>query len=278
MSARILSRGRGSDRLRARRRRSRRRALGALVVLALLSLFALVYGLRQEAVRVSRIQVFGADAPLAAIAEADMRGDYLGVIPRDSTFLLPLARIRADILAAYPAIAAVSLSRSGFTGLSIRADRRVPVARWCGAAPSGALATSSLPDAAGCYLFDAAGFVFATTSAELPVNPFVLYEPLSSSTSPVGATLSAASRLPAAFDFARQLGSTFGASVSAVVIANGEANDELASGTRVTYVLGDEQNAFTALVSARGQLNLADGSLEYVDLRFDGKIYLKKKG
>ena len=52
---------------------------------------------------------------------------------------------------------------------------------------------------------------------------------------------------------------------------------DLVLGTRVTYVLGDEQNAFTALTSARDDLNLADGSLEYVDLRFDGKVYLKKK-
>jgi hypothetical protein len=54
-------------------------------------------------------------------------------------------------------------------------------------------------------------------------------------------------------------------------------DDRLASGTRVTYVLGDEQNAFTALVSARDYLKVADGSIEYVDLRFAGETYFKRK-
>ncbi|MDO8566972.1 MAG: hypothetical protein Q7R58_02365, partial [bacterium] len=62
-----------------------------------------------------------------------------------------------------------------------------------------------------------------------------------------------------------------------IVIHDGEVDNNLASGTRITYVLGREQDAFTALVSARENFNLADGSVDYVDLRFDGKVYLKKK-
>ena len=50
----------------------------------------------------------------------------------------------------------------------------------------------------------------------------------------------------------------------------------MTSGTRITYVLGDEQNAFAALSSAQSDFNLSDGSVDYVDLRFDGKMYLKK--
>ena len=78
------------------------------------------------------------------------------------------------------------------------------------------------------------------------------------------------------FNFARQL-DTLGSPVTKVVLRDDEVDDYLASGTRITYVLGHENIAFTALVSARGNMNLADGSLEYIDLRFDGKVYLKKK-
>ena len=78
------------------------------------------------------------------------------------------------------------------------------------------------------------------------------------------------------FDFAREL-ATLGSPTTRIAIHDGEVNDYLASGTRVTYVLGHEQDAFTALVSARENLNLSDGSLEYVDLRFDGKVYVKRK-
>jgi len=92
----------------------------------------------------------------------------------------------------------------------------------------------------------------------------------------IGMTLPNAMAFPSAFNFARQL-SSFGSPVSSIVFRADEVDEYLASGTRVTYLLGDEQNAFTALASARDNFNLADGSIQYVDLRFGGKVYVKKK-
>ena len=75
----------------------------------------------------------------------------------------------------------------------------------------------------------------------------------------------------------RQL-ADFGSAPSALIIRGDEADVFLASGSRVTYVLGHEEDAYTALVSAKTNVNLANGSLEYVDLRFPGKVYVKKRG
>jgi hypothetical protein len=278
MSGRASSTERGSspggpgESLRTRRRKNRRRALVAFCIIFLLLCTGIVYELRQSAVRIAHIEVFNADQSFATIASHAMQGNYLGIIPRDSTFFFPAARIRADILAAYPDIAAVSLFRSGLTGLSIKIDTRVPIARWCGLAPSGAGIDEY------CYIFDASGLIFdisATTTKT--INSFTLYAPLEGATlEPLRATILHPEKLPAVFDFARQL-DTFGSRVTHIVFRDDEVDDYLASGTRVTYVLGNEQNAFTALVSARTNFNLANGSIEYVDLRFDGKMYLKKK-
>lgn len=281
MSERALSGGLSNERFVARRRLRRRRAFLALGILLLIVLGALVWGLHQRAVRVSRVEVYGTDESLSTIARAQMRGSYLGIIPRDSIFFFPASRIRMDILAVYLDIAAVSISRKGFTGLLIKIDYRVPVARWCGstrdASGSDLAASSSRPNLnENCYLFDASGLIYATTSTAVPLNSFVLYQSLADENHPIGSTLPSPESLPATFGFARQL-RTFGSPVSIVAIHDGEVDEYLASGTRITYVLGDEQNAFTALVSARANLNLADGSLEYVDVRFGGKIYLKKK-
>lgn len=274
-SNRSVSRGeRGTGKLAMRRRRSRRRIFAALGVLFILLCVGIIYELNQDATRISHIQIFGADQSFADSARAAMRGSYFGIIPRDSTFFFPASRIRTDISAARPDIAAISIFRNGLTGLSIKVDERVPIARWCGSPPS-TLATSTLSSGI-CYLFDASGFVYATTSPSEPINPFTVYESASSTETPIGLTLPNAEKLPAALDFARQL-DTFGSPVSSVVFRGDEVDDYLKSGTRITYVLGNEQSAFTALVSARGNMNLADGSLEYVDLRFGGKVYLKKK-
>lgn len=265
MSERESLAARGSERLATRRRTRRRRALFMFGVLLLLLFGAVIYGLRQSAVRIGHVNIIGGDNALTALALADIQGMYLWLIPRDSIFFFPASRIRADILAAHPGIAAVSIFRNGLTGLSIRVDNRVPIARWCVA--------SSTPE--GCYFFDASGFVYATTSATAPVNSFIVYESLTGGGESIGATLPYAADLPAAFDFARQL-DALGSPVSRVVFHDDEVDEYLASGTRITYVRGHEQNAYTALVSARANLNLADGSIDYIDVRFDGKMYLKR--
>jgi hypothetical protein len=271
MSARASSGSRNTERLAARRRARRRRALVVLVILILVLIGAALYGLRQSAVRVSHIAVFGADPSLATYATDAMQGFYFGIIPRDSIFFLPEGQIRSDILAANSDIAAVSIFRSSLNSISINVDMRTGVARWCGTAP-----TPNVP--ASCYLFDPNGVIYAPfASTTETLNPFMLYAPLAGSTTqPLGATIADAADLPSTFDFARQL-ATLGSAVTAVDIHDGQVDDYLASGTRISYVLGDEQNAYTALVSAQTDFSLTDGSVEYVDLRFDGKVYLKKK-
>ncbi|MFA6408295.1 MAG: hypothetical protein WCW36_02390 [Candidatus Paceibacterota bacterium] len=231
----------------------------------------------QSSMRISRVVIYGADQSLAGVAIAALQGSYLGIVPRDSTFFISESRIRSSIMATSHDIAAVSIFRNGLTGLSIKIDYRVPIARWCGALP----VASSTP-VTDCYFFDANGFVYATTTDDMsPVNAFIVYEPLAhegglTSLNSIGNTLPHADKFPAAFNFARQL-TTLGSPAESVVFRGDEVDDYLKSGTRITYVLGNEQNAFTALASARANLNLANGSIDYIDLRFPGKVYLKKK-
>jgi hypothetical protein len=305
MSERTSSAVRGNEGLAFRRRKQRRRGLIAFSVLILILLGLLLYGLWRPAFRVAHVEVSGGDATLSTIAEQDMQGSYLGIIPRNSTFFLPINRIRSDILQTHLTFAAVSIGTTGFTSLSITTDARTPVGRWCGMS----IASSSAQDTPAqevtpmmqntCYLFDPNGLVYGTatepwnsqdvssSSPELvglnpdqTLTPYVVFDVLSATTSPLGATLQNATQLPAIFEFARQLES-LGPAVQTIVVRGDEVDFFLMStssavGPRITYLLGDEQNALTALVSAKGQLNLSDPTLEYVDLRFSGRIYFKR--
>lgn len=272
MLERVSSVERGSARLAERRRTRRRRLVIAFCVLFCIALGTFIWGLWQSPMRISNVTIYGADVSFTDYATRLMQGSYLGIIPRDSTFFFPASSIRATILAAHTDIAAVSIFRKGFTGISLKMDYRIPVARWCGASPIAA----RFDLAEECFVFDSNGFIYASTTDTQLVNPFVLYEPLAQASEPIGMTLPHADKMPATFDFARQL-DTLGSPVSHVVLREDEVDDILESGTRITYVLGHERDAFTALVSARDNMNLANGSIEYVDLRFDGKVYLKKK-
>lgn len=307
MSVKLSSASRSNERLAARRRRSRHRAFIALCVFITLLLGAGIYGLWQSAVRITRVEVLGADSSLEVLARNALQGSYLGIIPHDSIFFFPASIIRESILDTYKGTAAVSISRTGFSSISIKVDNRVPIARWCGlssiaTSPEDSPLKKMLPTASGeCYLFDASGFVYATATEAFSVDgrvspapgesnqdktltSFILFSLFKvDAVSAIGATLKDANQLPMVFDFARQLGLS-GPPVRTVVIRGDEVDFFFATSTygtaadlRVTYLLGDEQNSFAALVSAKSTLNLSDPSLQYVDLRFPGKVYLKKK-
>lgn len=282
MSERVSLASNSSDRFAARRRLKRLRIFLVLSVFIFFLFGACVWGLQQDNVRITHIEVFGSsslgsygeaseDQSLADIARAAMQGMYFGIIPRDSIFFFPASRIRADTLAAHSDIAAVSIFRNGLNGLSIKINDRVPITRWCGLAPTPGVEPY-------CYVFDASGYIFAAAaSGTETVNSFTLYAPLVGETlEPLGASIAHPEKLPRAFDFARQL-DTLGSPVKHIIFQEDEVNDYLTSGTRINYVLGHENDAYTALVSARDTFNLADGSIEYIDLRFDGKVYVKRR-
>ncbi len=280
MSVRPHSVGRNNqERLAVRRRKQRRRAQIAATIFFCMLLSAAVYGLWQPSVRISHITVEGADGSIMEIANKAMEGNYFGLIPRNSIFFFPSSSIRSDILSTHLGVAALSIGRDGLSSISIKANERVPIARWC----SGSFEAFSEKD---CYLFDANGFIYDTAtssdngevSSSKILTPYILFGSLiADDVPPLGATLKNADIFPAVFDFARQIGSS-GSPIRAIVMRNDEVDFYImATGARITYLLNDAQNAYSAIVSAKGNLDLSDPTLQYVDLRFPGKIYLKKR-
>jgi hypothetical protein len=228
-----------------------------------------IYGVNNS-LRITEVRIVGADASLAQVVTERMHGSYLGLVPRDSILFYPKSAIRERILASSPDVAALSFAHEGASTLIVTVMTRTPIARWCPAAPLGASSTL----ASDCYVFDAHGVLYTTATTTILVNHFTFYEPFDAPY--IGATLPLAETFPRAFDFAREL-ATFGSPVVSVTYRNGEVDVVLESGTRVTYVQGDEQRSFTDLVSAKGSYNLSDGSIDYIDLRFPGKVYMKRK-
>ncbi|MDO8623847.1 MAG: hypothetical protein Q7R54_00620 [bacterium] len=273
--------------MKERRRLRRRRVLALFCVLLAVLLGAFIWLTWQSSVRISHIEVSNADSRILALVQSKITGTYLGIIPRNSFFFIPEHAIRIAIIEADPGIQAVSISRTSVTSLTILLHERVPIARWCGStsSPQAALIPT---DGEYCYLFDAVGFIYAASEVSTStqaLNSFALYAPLMNDTlEPLRATLAHAKQLPDLFDFARKV-SEFGSPVVTIMLRDDEVDLFLESGlsraesrgTRLTYVLGDEENAFSNLMSAKANLNLSDGSLLYVDLRFPGKVYLKRK-
>jgi hypothetical protein len=266
--------------LGTRRRAARRRVLIIFGIIALAAVGAVIYVLWRPQIRVAHVEAAGAHAEdLRGIAEKVISGSYYFLVPRNSILFVPKESIRAEILKTYPDIDAVSVSRTGLDSIFINASARVSAFTWCGESIERADAT--------CYEADADGLIFAPipapngatgTTTDLSSFTLRLYAPLRDATdTPVRATIANPATVPDALRFVRAM-QQLGADVTALELRTDEGDVITSGGTRITYVLGHEQEAANLAASTFPSINVNDGSLQYVDLRFDGKVYYKKKG
>jgi len=289
-----------------RERRNRRRRVARYVFLTILLLLAAgaFYLLWQPAFRIRSVSARGPGSDAAKqIAQADIVGTYFHIIPRNSVFFYPEKKVRAAILDAVPEAAAVSLQRDSFSSIQVTTVPREEAFLWCGTA-------IDTPNPDGCYDADVEGYIFkhadgtaavrtgsstasttpqASTTAEpvsaLPVKGthdqvrvFAgLTTDLADGQSPIRAHIVSAKYLSNALKFVDAM-RTLGAPVSALAIRGDEADLWLNGPTRITYVLGLEKQAADIAASALPTLNLTNGTIQYVDLRFPGKAYVKKYG
>lgn len=265
---RLAARGSGIP-LRARRRKARKRILTIALLLLVLVCALLIYGLHRSEVRIGRVEAAGVHSEeIPAIALRALQGSSYGVVPRDSIFVYSEEAVRNEVVRAFPDISSVAIGRSGFNGIEVTALPRVLAFTWCG---------TSVSAAGSCYEADGEGFIFAQSAATS--STLNIYGPLASPDSEsIGNTVAAARHVPLALQFVRSI-EALGANVVSIEIRGDEADLYVGgSATRVTYVLGKEVEAAGLAASVLPTLSLTDGTIEYLDLRFPGKAYVKRKG
>ncbi len=261
--------------LRERRERARSRFGFLLLFLMVLCMGAVVYGFWRPEVRVSEIQA--KDLPDEEKAVSVLRevidGKYLGILPRDSIFFYPEEEAITALLHAFPSLESVSIGRNSFSALSIEGVRREVGFLWCGES-----AVDFSIDSKTCYEADEAGFVFAPHLEAYDPALFPVYGALSgerSGADPVGASVVGAKHLLTLLLFVEGI-KELGVPVLGVYIKDDEAELFVTPETRLIYVLGNEEEAIESAKAALEDLNLLNGSIEYVDLRFSGKLYVKR--
>lgn len=258
--------------LKKRRKQKKKSLVIALSVLGAILIALLVYVLWLPALRMQNVTASGPHAEEArSIVQQQIAGTYALVLPRNSMFLIPEQDIREALLTAFPDVEAVSLTASDLNTLSATLLPRAGVFVWCGSTPEAAYGS--------CFEANAEGLIFAALSPEAASSSQALrvYAPLADQEgdSPVRAHVEYAARIPDVLRFVKAA-QTLGANVESFTLRGDEADLHTDAGTRITYVLGHEEQAAIIAASVFPQLELNDGSVSYVDLRFEGKAYFKR--
>jgi hypothetical protein len=301
--------GREREPLRAQRKRAQKRGRIVLAILIVLIVALIFTVLWLPAFRIQSVTAEGPDMDgVSLTAQTQLQGAYFYILPRNSILFFSASRIRAAILAAYPNISTVVVSPTSTHSIKITSIPRQLSFLWCGEARTSATSlfttsvniasstisasdsavSSTTPSVAtldsqsSCYQTDAEGVLFApvTDPLSIPAGTLRVYGsilPRANSSSLLGSTLTRAAIIPTSLEFIKVIRG-LGVSITSLVFRADEADMYAQSGTRITYVLGREQMAAQLAESAFSSLSLNDGSLDYVDLRFDGKVYFKKVG
>lgn len=257
-------------------RRARARTLFYIVVstIGVLSIAGLFYAAWSPVLRIHTVHAEGLHSDLTRTeAEQELTGTYFYIIPRNSLFFLPVGTIRERILKEHPDIVAVSVHASGLTGITVVSSPRATAFLWCGVAKT---------DASGdCYEVDTDGLIFSkvdpvadSTALSKFMHVYASFD--GDSLNPLRAHVAYASALPNALRLAKAL-KTLQANITELVLRGDEADFYTSGGTRITYVIGREEATATLAASVFPTLHLNDGAVDYVDLRFEGKVYLRKQ-
>ena len=247
-----------------------------LCFLLVIAFVGLVFLARAPQLRISSFDVSGTspadDAAIrSAVAEA-ASGDYLVFFPKSDIFLYPAAKTEEGLLAQFPEIRSVSISRAGVSGLKIAVDEKKPGSLWCGDSPDAPRSP--------CLFLDDSGEAYK----EAPVFSSPLYFEYFGEL--------ATSTLPAAFlplpEF-RSLNSLIASlsgifdPVSAYMTPEGDIDLSNASGTIAKIAVQKDYSQtiayFKAFLAAPalGSASVNPDTFEYIDLRFGKKIYYKLK-
>lgn len=255
-------------------RKEKKRKTQKIIFLVLLSVSvcaSAVYGLSRPAFRITQIDVSGSSrVPVERITESvrrEISGTYLGFIPKAHTLFYPESTIQKELREEFPTFSKVSLSLKHLAALQVAVREREPQALWC----AGAF---------GCFLIDETGFVFAP--AEDGTENLYYRLEMEATSSPLGIEVVSANRLAGSISFLKEL-EKLGFTPERMIFEREQDSEVVLSGNaRLLLREGDYSRALSNLQTLLAEGDVLPGTVtspkvEYIDLRYGNKIYVKPK-
>jgi len=220
---------------------------------------------------------------LLGVATDVLRGRHALFIPNDTILFSGVHIVREELMRTFPRIEHVESKRPSTRAVTFVVQEREPAALWCGdVVPEIAYSTSqqqqhATEEAWGtCYLMDEKGFVYA----KAPIftgNVFLrLYGPLEHA-SPIGQHFIEQGEFRRWVEFTAHLAENDLTVRAILFVDERDCELYLSNGLRVLVPRNDElERVRNRLVSALEEEVIdTDRNIEYVDLRFEGKAFIR---
>ncbi|MHB1330374.1 MAG: cell division protein FtsQ/DivIB [Minisyncoccota bacterium] len=242
-----------------------------LFVLFIISPF---YALRQDGLLISSVDVRGnevtGDIEIKNIVTKNFKGKFLWLIPKSSSLLYPNEKIEKEIMGVIPRIASVSLSLDSANVLGVEIVERKPDSLYC-------KDVSLYRESKGCYFIDKTGLIYSE-APEFAGGVYFVYVSDPEIEDPIRKQFLTQTEMESLKNFVSSL-KNFSLEPKYIVKKIDEYILVLTTGTEVRWNAGQNlENLSADLGSFIRESEISNtelGKLEYLDLRFENKIFYK---
>jgi hypothetical protein len=270
-----------------RSRQVRLRLLVGLIALVII-VGSLVFISRTDQLQIKSVVVRGnyivSSDDVIKAANDVLAQKYLWLLPKKNVFLYPNSLLTQKLHAAFPRFETISIHRENWSTLVIDVSERKNVYLWCDSLPL--ILTTGVPN---CYYVDGHGYIFSRSPTFSGNVYFVFYGNYgwNDGDSPVGKRILTEDTFKQVIRFKEGLEQkqlpphgfiVYPTGVDALLLSP-QLND---SGQKIVFLNTQDiptiyDNMISALASPDLEKNIVDhfDTLQYVDLRYDKKVYYK---
>ena len=268
------------------RKRTFIRSVIVIVIVMVTSIAFFSWASHKPEITIKNIIVVGAssfvDKKIETYVEQKIRGDYLWLFSRANIFLYPRQGIKEGLLNTFPHLSKAHVSFDNFQSISVHIEERKPYYLWCG----------SLEDEE-CYFLDLDGAIFAPAPYFSGSVYFEFYGPIGGEKirtqgireAPLGFYFLPTQEFKRIIAFKNALGVIGILGERFFVREDGDYEFVLRNGAEILFnreqdfdvILNNLDAALGTEALENDDLTEENASLEYIDLRFNNKVFYKFK-
>jgi len=267
------------NRFKDQKREAFLRSSGLISLLFLVVLISLIYVSRIERFLIDEVKAEGnsvtSSAEIEEIANENLSGLYFKMFPKRNFLIYPKGKIEDDLRKEFRRIKTIDLTVSEFKKLNISVAERRPDSLWCGEIFEESLSGE-------CFFVDSEGLIYSK-APNFTGNVFLRnYGKVDDPLNPIGGEFLPLSKYQSLKFLLNVLEQYNLVLIVVVKLPAGDIDIYFEDGGKLMYnsnqdIVRISEDLSSVLKDKEFKDDLENNELDYIDLRFDNKVYFKFK-